>query len=201
MAGRRSKKKAAKAPPVEPQPPAPVPEVLPPPPKKTSDDDRLEVLVGLLAGDLEESPEVYEQARDAVERVFHQHENQLRVFLVGAAKSKLRRVLRSMEIIDQIEAELFDVHRISPTTKTEDLVRMYAYATSNQHSDFDFIRKVADMNLEIQRVMGAVGYKSTFDNKIQEVVDKLPTPNQRALVRKAVEDCLAALKRESAKDE
>ena len=137
-----------------------------------------------------------EEARQAVEQVYRHHENQLRVFLVAAAKAKLDRIIQCTDFIEKIEKELFKKKRITDETTVKDPIKLYSFSYGMQHGDLDFVRQVTEMNVEIQKILGVVGSSTGPNERIAKILDKTPKPYQRSKIRQAVEECLAIIKDE-----
>lgn len=155
----------------------------------TNPQDVLALIRDVLVG----KPVDVTKAKQAIEQVFAHHEDQLRLFLVATAKSKLDRVVRASEFISKVEDRLFTDATLGDAT-TSQLIKLYAFAHGAQHEDLDFVKKVADTNLEIQKILGVVNAGTDLQNKIKNILDDTPQAESRTRIRDAVEKCLAVIK-------
>lgn len=135
----------------------------------------------------------HDEARTAIERIMSQHEAQLKIFLVGVAKSRMNRVLRLMEIIDASEHELLgNADRIQEAT-TYELTRIWQMAQSTVATDLDFIKQVIDMRATKEEVPATI--VNILGNPTNDQLDAardIPTlePQQRAKIRNIIDRLL-----------
>jgi hypothetical protein len=124
-------------------------------------------------------------AKEALEEVLKNYELQLRVFLVGVAKGKIDRVIRMMNFLERAEEAMFSDANIANATPNQ-LIKMVALGQSSLLTSLDYIRKVADMRAEIER-MGAASRLDEALAKATELgsPDGLPIlePKQRERIR------------------
>jgi hypothetical protein len=128
----------------------------------------------------------YNEAKEALEQVLRNYEEQLRVFMVGVAKGKIDRVLRMLNLLDRVEEELFSERAIKQANVNQ-LIRIYALGQNSLTTSLDYIRRVADMRAEIERL----GAASKLDEALAKATesgmgpDGLPllSPVERERVR------------------
>lgn len=131
-------------------------------------------------------PRLVEQA---VRQSVFNYENQLRVFMVAAANTQLRRLLRLITHIEDIEEEIFKRERFSGM-KDQDLIRTYAAAQANLNTGLDYVKQVVDMRLELAKAQGSLA--DVVMNREREELNALsglPTlnPQQRDRCRRIIE--------------
>jgi len=142
-----------------------------------------------------------EDAKQAVEQTFNQYENQLRIFLLSVAKAKVDRILRYMSFVEKLEEELFRPERIKDAN-TAQLIKAYASVQGNLKNDLDFIKTMADMGLEIHKILGGVDAGNVeVKDKMSEVAGMFPqyTPEVRGRIRSILTDVLKIIEEEQKK--
>lgn len=140
----------------------------------------LDVIRDALSGKLN-NPELGKQA---ILSVLKNYEVQLRIFLVGVAKTRINRVLRAMELLESVETELFKPERVSRMS-TSELIKTYQIANAVTVEGLDYIRKVADMRAELERLGAAANLDEALADATRSAMDGLPplNPSQRDNVR------------------
>lgn len=132
----------------------------------------------------------HQTAKEAVEATLTDYEIQLRTFLVGVAKSKLNRIIRLMELIDDTESVL-QTDRLEQAS-THELLRIYGLAQSSLVSDLDLIKQIVDMRKELEpreasTIINLLG--SASEESVNKVVESghpgLP-PKSRDKVRRVI---------------
>jgi len=127
--------------------------------------------------------------RKAVKQAVSNYENQLRVFMVGVANRQLQRILRLMRTIDSLEEQIEKPEVIASMCPKE-LIKVYALQQSNLNNSLDYVKKVADMRMELATAQAAI--TSTLTTRETEEINALaalPKLNaqQRGNVRRIVE--------------
>jgi hypothetical protein len=165
-----------------------------------SDENKvLEIIVDAITSHYVD-PKLVERA---VRQSVYNYENQLRVFMVAAANTQLRRMLRLISYINECEEELFN--RKDKATgekrlagmKDQDLIRAYASAQANFNHGMDYVQKVVDMRLELAKAQGSLA--DTVMNREREELNALsglPTLNtqQRDRCRRIIEGMVDNIK-------
>jgi hypothetical protein len=150
------------------------------------DEDKvLEIIVGAITSKYTD-PGLVSQA---VKQSIQNYENQLRVFMVGVANRQLARILRLMRSLDAIEAQIAEPSVIAQMSP-RDLIKAYALQQSNLMSSLDYVKKVADMRIELATAQAAIA-NSLTTREVEEInaLSGLPklSPQQRGNVRRIVE--------------
>jgi hypothetical protein len=133
--------------------------------------------------------------KQAVTQAVFNYENQLRVFMVAAANAQLARIIRLIQLIDRIEERVEKgdfVNELEP----KDLLRLYALHQANLTNSLDYIKKIADMRLEMHQAESAISSAMT-NSELEEVknLSGLPklTAKQRTSVRRLIENMSASM--------
>lgn len=126
--------------------------------------------------------------RQAVRQTVTNYENQLRVFMIALANQQLSRILRLTRSLDEIE-ERFQNKELLDNMNSKDLVRLYAVQQSNLVHSLDYVKRVADMRIELAAAQAAVSTSLLDDKEEVEKLSGLPklTAQQRNNVRKIIE--------------
>lgn len=119
----------------------------------------------------------------AVKQTVSNYENKLRVFAIAAANRQLKRIMRLINLLDDIEDEI-DVRY--PTMKDQDLIRLYITAQANLNTSLDYIKKVMDFRLELGNAQASM---ITAQQQIDVDATGVPILNvaQRDRVRRVVQ--------------
>lgn len=136
----------------------------------------------------------HEQARDAVNKILSNYEEQLTTFVVGVAKAKLGRVLRLMQIIDTTEDELTRNDTRIKCAETKDLLRLWSIAQAGLTTDVSFIKDVVELRAKLssyqkpnpETVVNILGVSA---QQAAESVSDFPSlsPQGREKVRNVIE--------------
>jgi len=151
------------------------------------DDEKkvLEILVNAITSKYTD-PDLIKQA---VRQAVFNYENQLRTFMVAVANAQLARVIRLIGMIDRIEERLSAPDMLE-SIDPKSLIKMLALQQSNLSQTLDYVKKIADMRLEMQTAQSAITNTLT-SKEVSEIhaLTGLPTLNsvQRGNVRKLVE--------------
>jgi len=175
--------------------------------EETKDDDLRRVITKLLDRPIEDEGKVLEiivgaitskytdpsLVRQAVTQAVYNYESQLRVFMVAVANTQLRRILKLVSSIDQLEDRLDEPEMVATMTASN-LIKVYALKQNNLVESLDYVKKIADMRMELQQATAAIS--STLTNRDIEEIDALSGlpklgPQQRGRVRKIIE-CMIA---------
>lgn len=150
------------------------------------DEDKvLELIVNAITAKYTD-PGVVNQA---VKQAISNYENQLRVFMVAVANRQLARMLRLMRSLDQIERQLEDSETIG-RMEPRDLIKVYALQQSNLSEGLEYIKKIADMRIELATAQAAItNTLTTRDVDEINTLSGLPklSAQQRHNVRRLVE--------------
>lgn len=155
------------------------------------DDEKkvLEILVGAITSKYTDPSLV----RQAVKQAVFNYENQLRVFMVAVANAQLARVVRLINLIDKLE-EKFSGEDVIDRMQPRDLIKLYALQQSNLVTSLDYIKKIADMRIELQQAQAAITNTLT-SREISEIntLSGLPSlsAQQRSSVRMLVENIMS----------
>lgn len=140
--------------------------------------------------------------RQAVTQAVFNYENQLRVFMVSVANAQLQRILRLINLIDKLETDI-DKKDYASNLEPKDLVKLYALYQSNLTQSLDYVKKIADMRLELQQANSAITSGLT-NTELEEVktLSGLPKLNakQRNSVRRLIEGIADVIQTEGSKD-
>lgn len=136
-----------------------------------------------------------EAVRDALEKTYNHYENQLRIFLIAVAKGKIDRFLRYLKFVDQVEDRLFNSDRLENASTTQ-LIRTYALAQGYMANDLTYIKQIADMGLEIQKVLGVLN--KPFDKELTDSLLGIPhlDASIRSKIRDVLDQCLISIKKD-----
>lgn len=150
------------------------------------DEDKvLEVIVGAITAKYTDPGLVSQAVKQAIQN----YENQLRVFMVAVANRQLARILRLMRSLDEIE-NLIANPEVIAKMEPRDLIKAYALQQSNLMSSLDYVKKVADMRIELATAQAAIA-NSLTTREVEEInaLSGLPklSPQQRGNVRRIVE--------------
>lgn len=150
------------------------------------DEDKvLEIIVGAITAKYTDPGLVSQAVKQAIQN----YENQLRVFMVAVANRQLARILRLMRSLDEIENQIANPDVIAKM-EPRDLIKAYALQQSNLMSSLDYVKKVADMRIELASAQAAIA-NSLTTREVEEInaLSGLPklSPQQRGNVRRIVE--------------
>jgi hypothetical protein len=109
--------------------------------------------------------------------------------MVAVANRQLARILRLMRSLDEIENLIANPDVIAKM-EPRDLIKAYALQQSNLMSSLDYVKKVADMRIELATAQAAIA-NSLTTREVEEInaLSGLPklSPQQRGNVRRIVE--------------
>lgn len=134
----------------------------------------------------------------AVKLTINNYENQLRVFMIAVANSHLPRISRLLNICDELETQL-QSEKIIKDMDAKDLLKSYALMQSSLVMSLDYVKKIADMRMELQQHQSAITSSMTNREMIEiDAMSGLPKldSNQRSRVRTVIEGMLSAIKEE-----
>lgn len=127
--------------------------------------------------------------RQAVNQAITNYENQLRVFMVAVANRQLTRILRLIRTLDSLEEQL-ESPSVIANMASKDLIRIYALQQSNLTTSLDYVKKVADMRMELATANAAIT-NSLTTSETEEINALMNLPKlssfQRNNIRKIVE--------------
>ena len=128
-------------------------------------------------------------ARRAIDVVLRAYEQQLLVFMVGMAKTKVERTFNAMAALKKIEGRLFDDERIEKAS-TDQLIKMYSIANAVASESLDYIQKVVKLRPELE----AMGAAADLDGALARATEAaafegLPplAPAQRDMARRILQ--------------
>jgi len=128
-------------------------------------------------------PQMLEQA---VKQTLYKYENKLRVFAIAAAQRQLGRIMRLIDTLDSLEAELGSPHRFAGMDN-QDLIRLYTVTQANLNNSLDYVKKVIDFKIELAQAQSSL---MTAQQKEEiDAMSGIPSlnPQQRDRVRKIVQ--------------
>lgn len=133
--------------------------------------------------------------KSAVRQALFNYEDQLRTFMVATATRQLKRVVNLINSLDTLEDRLNDPEVIA-NMRAQDLIRAYAIQQSSLMQSLDYVKKVADMRIELQQATAAITSSLTnHDSREIEHLSGLPklTSQQRSTVRSLVEGMISSI--------
>lgn len=160
------------------------------------DEDKvLEIIVNAITAKYTD-PNIVQQA---VKQAITNYENQLRVFMVAVANRQLARILRLMRSLDKLEEELEDPVTIK-SMEPKELIKVYALQQSNLAGSLDYVKKVADMRIELATAQAAItNTLTTRDVDEINTLSGLPklSSQQRHNVRRLIEGLVRDISEDS----
>lgn len=130
-------------------------------------------------------PELVERA---VKQAIFNYETQLRIFQIATAKRQLTRIVRLMEMTEQIE-ELAMSPGVLARMEPKDLVALYGKAQASVKDGLDYIKRVVDMRIEATQAQAAM--MSTINTRDVDQIDSAGigalSSQQRDKVRRIVD--------------
>lgn len=130
-------------------------------------------------------PELVERA---VKQAIFNYETQLRIFQIATAKRQLSRIVRLMEMTEQIEEVAMSPAMLA-AMEPKDLVALYGKAQASVKDGLDYIKKVVDMRIEATQAQAAM--MSTISARETEQIDSAGigslSSQQRDKVRRIVD--------------
>ena len=129
------------------------------------------------------TPELIEQA---VRQTIDNYETKLRVFAIAAANRQLNRILRLINLLDDLEQEFEQPGRFMHMEDKE-LIKLYAIMQANLTTSLDYVKKVIDFRMELGKAQASLITTPQHD-KIKGATD-IPSLNasQRDRVRKLIQ--------------
>ena len=131
--------------------------------------------------------------RRAVKQACYNYENQLRVFMVAVANAQLARIIRLINLLDNLEVKMQDPEFIQSLDPRE-MIKLYALQQSHLASSLEYVKKIADMRIELQTAQAAITNTLTSKEMAEiNTLSGLPTlsAQQRGSVRKLVEGIMS----------
>jgi hypothetical protein len=124
--------------------------------------------------------------KQAVNKAVNNYESQLRIFMIAAAKEKLKNIQKLMKLSETIEDSL-SLYESSGEIDAKDLVSFYHQINRKLKSEQEFIKTVADQRLEILNAMSSMKDAVTSDEILDDdVLGKLDS-SKRDRVRRLVD--------------
>jgi hypothetical protein len=128
-------------------------------------------------------PELVERA---VHQAIHNYETQIRIFQIATAKRQLARIVRLMEMTEQLEDLALSptmVSRMDP----KDLIALYGKAQNSVKEGLDYIKNVVDMRVEAAKAQAAlVAPLESHDPAVSTGIQSLSS-QQRDKVRRIID--------------
>lgn len=124
--------------------------------------------------------------KQAVNKAVNNYEAQLRIFMVAAAKEKLKNIQKLMKLSETIEDSL-SLYGSSGEIEAKDLVSFYNQINRKLKNEQEFVKTVADQRLEILNAMSSMKDAVTSDEILDDdVLGKLDS-SKRDRVRRLVD--------------